>query len=188
MKTESPPWGCSLVWLKAVACRAKDRGFKSHLPRLVASWTNREVAVPLKHGEAGATPVDAPNEDVAQMERAPVSEAGSHRFDPCHPRSWEWIGITCSETNKRTVAGLGYPPGRQSLQFPTFPPNLQVAKWEGVGLQNRLLVGNACGNASRTIPTLESKLLQRSLTAKPQAHNLVITGSTPVAATNAQMV
>ena len=31
---ESPPWGCSLVRLKAVACRAKDRGFKSHHPRL----------------------------------------------------------------------------------------------------------------------------------------------------------
>ena len=30
--------------------------------------------------------------------------------------------------------------------------------------------------------------LQRSLMAKPQAHNLVIAGSTPAAATNAQMV
>ncbi len=82
------------------------------------------------------------------MERVLVSETSGHRFDPCHPRSWERIGITCSETNKRTVAGLGYPSGRQSLQFPTPPPNLQVAKWEGVGLQNRLFVGS--------IPTLES--------------------------------
>ena len=32
------------------------------------------------------------------------------------------------------------------------------------------------------------QLLQRSLMAKPQAHNLVITGSTPVAVSNAQMV
>jgi hypothetical protein len=27
-----PPWGCSLA-VKAVVCRAKDRGFKSHHPR-----------------------------------------------------------------------------------------------------------------------------------------------------------
>ncbi len=59
-------WGCSLVRFKAVACRAKDREYlrkplrvyKSHHPR-VALWTNRQVAVPLKHGEAGATPVKA---------------------------------------------------------------------------------------------------------------------------------
>lgn len=63
--------------------------------------------MPLKHGEAGATPVDASNEDVAQADRAPASEAGSHRFDPPH-----------------------------------LHPNLQVAKWEGVGLQNRLFVGS----------------------------------------------
>jgi hypothetical protein len=67
-------------------------------------------------------------------------------------------------------------PTASKLQFPTFPPNLQVAKWEGVGLQNRLFVGHAFGNAARTIPTLESNLLQRSLMAKPQAHNLVIAG------------
>jgi hypothetical protein len=27
-----------------------------------------------------------PNEDVAQMDRASVSEAEGHRFDPCYPR------------------------------------------------------------------------------------------------------
>ena len=107
LKTESPPWGCSLVWLKAVACRAKDRGFKSHHPR-VALWTNREVVLVLSQKEAGATPVKAPNEDVTQMDRVLVSEASGHRFDPCHPRLWERIGITCSETNKRTVARLGF--------------------------------------------------------------------------------
>jgi hypothetical protein len=32
LKIELPPWGCSLA-VKAVACRAKDRGFKSHHPR-----------------------------------------------------------------------------------------------------------------------------------------------------------
>lgn len=37
---------------------------------------------------------------------------------------------------------------RTGVQFPTSPPHLQVAKWEGVGLQNRLFVGS--------IPTLES--------------------------------
>ena len=94
---------------------ARKLSYKSHLPRLIASWMNREVAVPLKHGEAGATPVDAPNEDVTQMDRVLVSETSGHRYrfaeasyDPCHPRSWERIGITCSETNKRTVAGLGF--------------------------------------------------------------------------------
>ena len=30
---------------------------------------------------------------------------------------------------------------RIGVQFPTSPPNLQVAKWEGVGLQIRLFVG-----------------------------------------------
>ena|GEM_PF-5474126 len=98
---------------------ARKLSYKSHHPRLIASWTTREVAVPLKHGEAGATPVDAPNEDVTQMDRVLASETSGHRYcylfqrrfanaeasyDPCHPRSWEWIGITCSETNKRTVA------------------------------------------------------------------------------------
>lgn len=51
-------WGCSLVRFKAVACRAKDREFKSHHPR-VALWTNRQVALILSQREAGATPVKA---------------------------------------------------------------------------------------------------------------------------------
>ena len=76
------------------------------------------------------------------MDRAPVFETGSHRFNPCHPRSWgQGLVMACSETNKWTVAFPG-------VQFPT-SPHLQVAKWEGVGLQNRLFVGS--------IPTLESK-------------------------------
>jgi hypothetical protein len=32
-----PSWGCSLAWFKAVACRAKDRGFKSHHPRVAVN-------------------------------------------------------------------------------------------------------------------------------------------------------
>ena len=36
--------------------------------------------MPLKHGEAGATPVDAPNEDVAQIDRVLVSETSGHRY------------------------------------------------------------------------------------------------------------
>lgn len=107
LKTESPPWGCSLVRLKAVACRAKDRGFKSHHPR-AALWTNRKVVLVLSQKEAGATPVKAPNEDVAQRSRAPVSEAGSHRYrfaeasyDPCHPRSWKLASLAPKPTNGR---------------------------------------------------------------------------------------
>ncbi len=177
MTIESPPWGCSLVRLKAVACRAKDRGYcsaeasyKSHHPR-EASWTTREVAVPLKHGEAGATPVDAPNEDVAQWDRAPVFETGSHRY----PSGSKLRSLSSSLVGTRLASPAPKPTNGRLQSWGSMPlvstnvllgSCLQVAKWEGVGLQNRLHVGNSFGDASRTIPTLESKPLQRSLMVK----------------------
>lgn len=44
--------------VRAIACRAIGCEFKSRYSR-VALWTTRQVAVPLKHREAGATPVEA---------------------------------------------------------------------------------------------------------------------------------
>ena len=165
--------------VKAVACRAKDRGFKSHLPRFVASWTNREVAVPLKHGEAGATPVDAPNEDVAQRSRAPVSEAGSHRFDPCHPRSWEQLAsLAPKPTNGRLQDWGTLREGKPTIpHVSTKSPGRQVGRrWSA----------KPTTRGFDSHPGVQS--LQRSLMVKPQAHNLVIASSSLAAATNAQMV
>ena len=71
------------------------------------------------------------------MDRAPVSETGSHRYSarsrfaatiPVILVRGDAAGVDCSETDKWTAAGLAYPPGRQRLQFSTSPPNLQVAK------------------------------------------------------------
>ena len=43
-----------------MACRAKDREFKSPYPRFAALWASREVALILSQREAGAAPVKAP--------------------------------------------------------------------------------------------------------------------------------
>ena len=129
----------------------------------------REVAVPLKHGEAGATPVDAPNEEVTQMDRVLVSETSGHRYrfaeasyDPCHPRSWKLASLAPKPTNGRLQdwgtlrEGKAYNSQRLD-QISRSPSGLaKPAEGLGVGLQNRLFVGNAFGNASRTIPSLES--------------------------------
>ena len=105
-------------------------------------------------------------EDVAQLERAPVSDAGSHRYPagrlaPTSPIilvCGDATGVACSENNKRTVAGLAYPLGRQSLQSSTSPPNLQVAK-----LARRWSAKPEIAGAT---PALESNFWQRSLTSK----------------------
>jgi hypothetical protein len=135
--------------------------------------------VPLKHGEAGATPVDASNEDVAQMDRALVSDASCHRFDPCHPRSWgrDWHHLLRNQQMDGCRTGVAF--GKQATipLVSTKSPGRQVGRrW----------------SAKPTIRGFDShpgvQSSQRSLMAKPQAHNLVIAGSTPAAATNAQMV
>jgi hypothetical protein len=105
------------------------------------------------------------------MERVLVSEASGHRFDPCHPRSWKLASLAPKPTNGRLQDWGSIP------HVSTKSPGRQVGRrW----------------SAKPTIRGFDShpgvQLLQRSLTAKLQAHNLVIAGSTPAAATNAQMV
>lgn len=79
----------------------------------------REVVLVLSQKEAGATPVKASNEDVTQMDRVLASEASSHRFDPCHPRSWKLASLAPKPTNGRLQDWGSIPhvstrsPGRQ---------------------------------------------------------------------------
>lgn len=51
---------------RAIACRAIGCEFDSRYSR-AALWTTREVAVPLKHREAGAIPVEAPKWSGSQV-------------------------------------------------------------------------------------------------------------------------